>query len=72
MKSPAMNALTARTANELPVEERKALLAAMVKGGRISEAAAARIQFVEAPAGVDEFGRSLTDAAEAALGQGTV
>jgi hypothetical protein len=69
-KSPAMIALTAKTAMELPVEERKARLAAMVKDGRISAAAAARVHFVEAPPGVDEFARSLTAAAEAALARG--
>jgi hypothetical protein len=65
-----MKARTARTAKELSVQERKTRLAALVKDGRISAKAAARIHFVEAPPGVDEFARSLTAAAEAALARG--
>jgi uncharacterized low-complexity protein len=65
-----MHALTAKTAKELPVEERKGRLAALVGAGKISAAAAARIHFVEAPPAVDEFGRSVTAAAEAALARG--
>lgn len=65
-----MEGYTAMNAPALSVEERQVRLEALVADGKLTAAAAAKVHFVDAPVGIDSFGRTLNHLAAAALTKG--